>query len=166
MEAQGEVGGWGGGICKLQTSAILLFKTVQIRPSCSVVCIFLCVCLREDNLLFRMYPNTDNFDDRPLISSKTAWGFPQGLNCTSRSRLTQREGMLLLLLMPSPPPRSPSNYSRNAPMLPPLYSCTHGYPPCTHPILIFLLTTGRPLLSDLAQMLLSSKHLSSPTSHM
>ena len=163
MEAQGEVGGWGGGICKLQTSAILLFKTVQIRPQCSL---YLSICvLRADNQLFRMYPNTNNFG--PLISSKTAWGFPQGLNCTSRSRLTQREGMLLLLLMPSPPPRSPTNYSRNAPMLPPLYSCTHGYPPCTHPILIFLLlTTGRPLLSDLAQMLLSSKHLSSPTSHM
>ena len=153
----------GGGICKLQTSAILLFKTVQIRPQCSLY--LLCVCLCADNLLFRMYPNTNNFG--PLISSKTAWGFPQGLNCTSRSRLTQREGMLLLLLMPSPPPRSPSNYSRNAPcshpgtVVPPLYH------PCTHPILIFLLlTTGRPLLSDLAQMLLSSKHLSSPTSHM
>ena len=71
-----------------------LYKSVH-----SVVCIFLCVCLRADNQLFRMYPNTNNFG--PLISSKTAWGFPQGLNCTSRSRLTQREGMLLLLLMPS-----------------------------------------------------------------
>ena len=123
------MGGWGGGICKLQTSAILLFKTVQIRPSCSVVCIFLCVCLREDNLLFRMYPNTDNFDDRPLISSKPAWGFPQGLNCTSRSRLTQREGMPLCCLSsschPLPLDRPPT--TRVTPQC--SHPCTHGYPP-------------------------------------